>query len=485
MMFGIRRIRRGVKPSRLWLRAIVPLMLVCAATPVRAQFSSGSTGADGAFNPTANVTIALPPSGVLNYTTVNIPPGITVIFTRNALNTPVTMLAQGDITIGGEIIVSGENNNGRLGGRGGPGGFRGGNGGIFIDSPFGTAGDGPGGGMGGSSAVASGLGGGGGGGFFQTGFAGRAISGGTFGQGGARYGTKTLLPLSGGSGGGGGGVNPNSQNIAAGGGGGGGAIVMASSTAINFVGSGTFFTQVGVFSNGGSGDFNSGATVEGGGGSGGAIRLVANTISGSPCLNVAGGGGVFRDVPGLGASGIIRVEAFNLTNLSVRCSTGVTTLGQPNPVALTNGPTLRIASVGGVAAPANPLGSSNAPPDVVVPTSVPNPVQVVVSATNLPPGTAIQVKLTPETGTPTTVGGTLSGSAASSNATVSMTLPAGGVSVVRATVTLDVLVALGKPTFVDGEKVTAVEVASTFGGASEVVYVTSSGRRVTAASLQR
>jgi hypothetical protein len=87
----------------------------------------------------------------------------------------------------------------------------------------------------------------------------------------------------------------------------------------------------------------------------------------------------------------------------------------------------------------------NAPPDVVVPTSVANPVQVVVNATNLPPGTAIQVKLTPETGTPTTVGGTLGGSAASSSATVSVALPAGGVSVIRATVTLDVLVALGKP----------------------------------------
>lgn len=484
-MFFIRRIRRGVRPSRLWSWASALLVLVCAAAPASAQFSSGSTGADGALNPASDVTITLPPGGVLNYTTVNIPADITVSFTRNALNTPVTILAQGNVTIAGRIVITGENNSGRLGGRGGPGGFRGGNGGIFIDSPYGTAGDGPGGGQGGSSTAAAGLGGGGGGGFFQSGFAGRSINGGTVGQGGARYGTKTLLPFIGGSGGGGGGVNSNSQNIAAGGGGGGGAILIASSTSIVFGAAGTFFTEVGIVAHGGSGDYNSGATVEGGGGSGGAIRLVANTISGNPCLNVVGGGGVFRDLPGLGASGIIRIEAFNLGNLTVRCSTAATTLGQPNPVALSNGPTLRIASVGGVTAPANPLGLINAPPDVVVPTSVPNPVQVVVNGTNLPSGTTIQVRLTPEIGDSTTVAGTLTGSTASSTSTVSLALPTGGISVIRATVTLDVLVALGRPIFVDGEKVSTVEVASTFGGASEVVYVTSSGRRVTVASLQR
>lgn len=485
-MYSIHDIVCLFKSSRPGLRAW-PLLLVLffAATPARAQFSSGSTGADGALNPNTNVTITLPPSGVLNYTTINIPPDIIVTFNRNALNTPVTLLAQGNVTIGGQIVVSGASSLGRLGGQGGPGGFRGGNGGIFIDSPFGTAGDGPGGGQGGTSSVATGLGGGGGGGFFQTGFAGRAINGGTVGEGGARYGTKTLLPLIGGSGGGGGGVNSNSQNIAAGGGGGGGAILIASSTSIVFATAGTHFTEVGIFSNGGSGDFNSGATVEGGGGSGGAIRLVANSISGSPCLNVAGGGGVFRDLPGLGGSGMIRVEAFNLGDLLIRCSTAATTLGQPNPVALSNGPTLRIASVGGVAAPAVPVGLINAPPDVVVPTSVPNPVQVVVNGTNLPSGTAIQVKLTPETGAPTTVAGTLTGTTSSSSATVNVTLPNGGVSVIRATVTLDVLVALGRPTFIDGERVKTVEVAATFGGASEVVYVTTSGRRVAASSLQR
>jgi len=473
-----------LRVSLATLRGLLFLsVLALSATAANAQFSSGSTGADGAFNPSSSVTVPLPPSGVLNYTTVNIPQNVIVRFTRNSLNTPVTILATGNVTISGEIVVSGDSNNGRLGGLGGSGGSRGGNGGTYADSPFGTPGDGPGGGLGGSSATANGAGGGGGGGYFQNGNNGRIVNGGTGGLGGVRYGTRTLLPLIGGSGGGGGGVNANSQNVASGGGGGGGAVVIASSTSIIF-GVGTFPTPSGIYSNGGGG--NSGnLIVDGGGGSGGAVRLVANTISGSPCLDVGGGEGTVGASSNDGAQGFVRVEAFNLGGLSVQCSTGATTLGQPNPVTLSNSPTLRIDSVGGVSAPVNPVGLINAPPDIVVPASVPNPVQVVVNGTNLPSGTAIQVQLTPETGTPTTVSGTLTGSTASSTTTVSLSLPAGGVSVIRATVTLDVLIALGKPTFINGERVERVEVAATFGGASEVVYITSSGRRVTTADLQR
>jgi hypothetical protein len=68
-------------------------------------FNSGSTGADGALNPAANTTLALPASGVFNYTTVTIPAGVTV--TPNAGNTPVTILASGNVTIAGTIDVSG------------------------------------------------------------------------------------------------------------------------------------------------------------------------------------------------------------------------------------------------------------------------------------------------------------------------------------------------------------------------------------------
>src|SRR3972149_6220902 len=70
-------------------------------------FSSGSTGADGAFNPTTNTTLALPPNGVFNFTTINIPAGVTVTFTRNTTNTPVSLLASGNVIIAGTIDVSG------------------------------------------------------------------------------------------------------------------------------------------------------------------------------------------------------------------------------------------------------------------------------------------------------------------------------------------------------------------------------------------
>jgi len=66
-----------------------------------------------------------------------------------------------------------------------------------------------------------------------------------------------------------------------------------------------------------------------------------------------------------------------------------------------------------------------------------------------------------------------------------MTLPSSGVSVLRATVTLDVLVALGKPTFINGERVEKVEIVSTFGGRSELTYITTSGRRISSRELQR
>ena len=85
-------------------RTIATLGLLAAtlgAPPAGAQtFSRGSTGADGAFNPPAGVTtLALPPSGVFNFTTVNVPAGATVRFTRNATNTPVTILASGDVAV--------------------------------------------------------------------------------------------------------------------------------------------------------------------------------------------------------------------------------------------------------------------------------------------------------------------------------------------------------------------------------------------------
>ena len=118
--------------KQLLKRLLVGTAIVClAATPLAAQtVTCGSTGADGAFNPTADTTLALPPSGVFNFTTVNISSGVIVTFTKNVANTPATILATGDVTITGAIEVRGKNGTtSGIPGQGGPGGFDGGMGG--------------------------------------------------------------------------------------------------------------------------------------------------------------------------------------------------------------------------------------------------------------------------------------------------------------------------------------------------------------------
>src|SRR5688572_6034429 len=80
--------------------------------PINGQsFSSGSTGADGALNLSTSICpggpceVQLPESGILNYTTVNIPSGVTLRFKPNFRNTPAILLVQGNVTIGGVIDV--------------------------------------------------------------------------------------------------------------------------------------------------------------------------------------------------------------------------------------------------------------------------------------------------------------------------------------------------------------------------------------------
>jgi len=130
---------------------IVSLLLVVVPVSAQNSFNSGSTGADGAFAPATTQSIAVPDSGVFNFTTVNIPANVTITFTRNASNKPVTILASGDVVIAGAINIDGKigNSNGN-GGLGGPAGFNGGAGGYGFDQSFaGVAGDGPGAGGGG------------------------------------------------------------------------------------------------------------------------------------------------------------------------------------------------------------------------------------------------------------------------------------------------------------------------------------------------
>jgi hypothetical protein len=135
--------------------------LAATTGPVRAQtFNSGSTGADGAFSLTTNTTLALPATGLFNFTTVTIPSGVTVRFTRNAANTAVRFLATGNVSIAGTIDISATSGGNVVGGTflgsnagtGGPGGFDGGNGANGVASNTGGTGLGPGGGGAGTGA---------------------------------------------------------------------------------------------------------------------------------------------------------------------------------------------------------------------------------------------------------------------------------------------------------------------------------------------
>lgn len=150
--------------------AIGLVAVVVSVVPAFAQtFSSGSTGADGAFTPPAGVTtLTLPPNGVFNFTTVTIAANATVKVTRNATNTPVTMLASGNVTIAGVIDISGAAggvirfNSTIIGGNGGPGGaggFDGGSGAAALISTIGGSGLGAGGGTGSSGQSGGGAGG--------------------------------------------------------------------------------------------------------------------------------------------------------------------------------------------------------------------------------------------------------------------------------------------------------------------------------------
>jgi hypothetical protein len=387
----------------------------------------------------------------------------------------LTILASGDVVIGGNINIDGKAgvSNG-AGGAGGPGGFNGGAGGYGFDQSFsGIPGDGPGGaggGIGGASVNPAGYGGGGG--YATVGGTGYGGTGGTnSGQGGARYGAVTVLPLIGGSGGGGGAASANIRGSA--GGGGGGAILIASSGTITINGQ--------ILARGGNGDLQSCSSGPGGGGSGGAVRFVANTVKGSGSIFVNGGPGTGcfgGQSSGTGGQGFVRVEAFDYGSLTASTSpSNIISFALPHPVTISNAPALRIASVGGISSPASPLGSLQGVPDILVPTSQTNPVTVALEGANLPLGTIVQVTLTPSRGNRTTVQSTaLAGTEAVSTASASLSLPT-GISVISASAVID-LTARAEPLFMNGERVNRIEVAAVFSGASQVTYVTQSGRRI-------
>jgi hypothetical protein len=450
---------------------VLGLTLFTITSYAQGGFVSGSTGADGALNPTTNVTVQLPESGVLNYTTVNIPAGITVRFGKNSRNTPVMILATGNVTIAGVIDVSGQGGADVLGGTGGPGGFNGGNGGPSTNSnsvfSAGVNGDGPGGGGGaGSSSSPNSVGNAGGGGFANAGQDGTYLNPSVTvvnGKGGPRYGLPSLIPLIGGSGGGG---DVGAAGGGGGGGGGGGAILIASSGTINFTSNPSTISV--------RGGFGFARTVGAGGGSGGAVRLIANIITGTLVIEAQGGNG---SSGGTGSGGYIRLEAFDISGLHLNGLSGSprVSVATPKAVIAPNLPTIRIASIAGITPPNQPNGTLQGGPDITLPANQPNPVTVALAASNIPLGALLQVTLTPENGLRVvTQSSALSGTLAASTATASISVP-DGICVIQASGTIDVT---SSAMMINGERVKTIEVTATFGGKPVVTYVTASNKRV-------
>jgi hypothetical protein len=440
-------------------RGLAILLSLLLTGTLACAFTSGSTGADGAFKPTSDTQLQLPPDGIFNFTTVDIPQGVTVTFKKNTANTPVYILATGDVTIAGTINVNGSNAISITDGTGGPGGFDGGFGGA--GSGKGGNGIGPGGGIISASTVPEYQQGGGGG--YSS--AGKAYNGGA---GGTVYGNASIIPFVGGSGGAGGSSGTMCNNCingdGGGGGGGGGAILIASSGTITVTGS--------ILANGGTGVVCGGCT-SGGGGSGGAVKLIANTISANGTISATGGSGWSN----LGGYGRIRLEA---TTITAPTTKPAYTFSVPDDsVFVANTPSLSITSIGGATVPQNPTGSY-ATPDITLPAGTTNPVQVGISATNIPVGTIISVSAVPQLGAASSAqSAALSGTQQSSTATASVTLSTSEPCVLMAETTFNIQTAMNY----NGEKITKATVAASMGGKSKVTYITASGKRVSAAKL--
>lgn len=440
---------------------------------VALAFDSGSTGVDGDLSPAVTTEIQLPVDGVLNFRSVSIPLGVTVRFKPNATNTPVKILVAEDALIAGSINLDGETAPLSGGpGKGAPGGFDGGFGGLPNDGGRGGNGLGPGGGGAGEPAYGPPPGGGypspylnpGGGGASHatSGQVGRSgyHNWGAGGPG-ATYGSNVLLPLIGGSGGGGGARRESPVAQGFGGSGGGGALLLAAKGAVTVTGS--------ITAKGGNA---AGSNNAGGAGSGGAIRIVATSISitGEGTLNADGGAGVYG---GGGGQGRIRLEAENL--LGVRSTSPAFTFGSPGPLFVAGQPKLRFLTVADVPVPANPAGFG----DVTVPAATANPVSIALATSGIPVGSTIKVSVIPQFAQPISVDSPpTTGSVDTATTSVSLDIPFGN-NVLSAQTSFMVLAAVGDALsrFAQGERVEKVTLTSTLGQVDKATLHTVAGRQ--------
>jgi hypothetical protein len=365
--------------KQLTYSLVLGSMLVGSTLRGNAQaFNSGSTGAYGPMNIAANTTLDLPPDGIFHCTTINVAQGVTLRFNRNQLNTPVYLLATGDVTVSGTIDVSGSDGSPTMGGTGGPGGFGGGGPGIGGLAP--GAGQGPGGGFPGTNTTTAASAGNG---IYSTPHNNGSANNG------AVYGSPLLVPLVGGSGGGG---SPDF-----GGAGGGGAILLASSSRITVNGA--------IRARGGTVGSARGL------GSGGAIRLVSPEVGGNGALDTAGG---FNAGPGR-----TRIDSISRSGAQFNI-TGPWTYGGFMAVFANPLPTLDIINAAGTPIPE---GTASA-----VTLNLPfgtSPTQnITVQARDFAAAVPIRLVLTPESGQPVVYDATIDNSTANpATVTIPATVP--------------------------------------------------------------
>ena len=397
------------RPS--WRIVVLTLLFACGSTFVGSaqvqlnvcgcKDSPGNRGAFNTLDPSTYppgtqtafgvIVLPLPADGILTFQSMNLQtrPGegtLTVSFARNAANTPVTLLVSGDVTIApstylkvsADAVVASSKDVPGVGSLGGPGGFRGGDGGYQLVNfaRMGGAGSGPGGGLGGNDTWIAG------------GHGGNA----------AYLGSADLLPLIGGSGGGGGAsINTVPGCAGGGGGGGGGAILLAADGTITINGQ--------INADGAAGGQYGQAqscSSNGGGGSGGAIRLLATTITGAGSITAKGA----SSGTGTVSPGAIRLEA--LTNTFAVTATDPLASRTPGPGPLVNPmtPTVAITTVAGLVVPSPPGGGAGAI-DIVL--AAPGPTPVAFTTSGVPVGTVVNVTVKPKIGgapvtTPVTLG---------------------------------------------------------------------------------
>jgi hypothetical protein len=346
---------------RILLTCLSLLVLAAASATAQPVFSADDYDCSASLTVTTNTTLPLPSDGIVCFATFVLEAGATLSFTRNAANTPVYLLATGEIRIDGVIAMAGERGLSTNGALGGPGGFTGGNAG-YDDREAPSAGRGPGGGL-------PDIG--------ETYWAGRGV----FGSGpswissidGQIYGSPLLIPLIGGSGGGGR-LNPESYG---GGGGGGGAILLASNTRIEITGS--------INVRGGYDDryYN--------GGSGGAVRVVAPSVAGNGSLAAGPYGNNLR----YGGQGRTRVDLLDDSEMNL-VSEGVHTVGTFLSIFPENLARLYITHAAGT----DIAPGTRGPVTILLPAGAASEQTVTLAAENFSGTVEIEVVVTPDRGNP-------------------------------------------------------------------------------------